>query len=208
MVCRCYTQQWRDNLSRTGGLTVASLRIFETAVHGCVSVWTDQFKDHRGYFSETFNRADYAKAGLPTEWPQDNVSNSNEWVLRGLHIQRKNPQGKLVRCIKGMIWDCCVDLRKDSPTFGKSHGQLLQPGHTLYCPPGTAHGFLAMAPRSIVYYKCTTLYDKESDGGIFPLDPDLKIPWPVSGTPVMSEKDRNLPSLKQWLNDPRGLIYE
>ena len=190
-----------------GGANVAALRLIKTPVDGCNVIFTEQYKDDRGYFSESFNQEDYLKVGLPVVWPQDNVSNSNEWVLRGLHIQRKRPQGKLVRCIKGSVWDVCLDLRPESPTFMKWHGQLLNGGASMYCPAGTAHGFLAMVPRSIVYYKCTTLYDKDSDGGISPLDPELKIPWPIGGTMIMSEKDKGLPTMKQWLEDPRG-IYE
>lgn len=186
---------------------MASLRLIPTVVQGCSVVVGTQFKDHRGYFSETFNRADFHEVGLPTEWPQDNVSNSSQWVLRGLHIQRKNSQGKLVRCVKGSVWDVCVDVRKDSPTFGLWHGQMLNGGDVLYCPPGTAHGFLAMVPRSIVYYKCTSIYDRESDGGINPYDPDLRISWPTDSPVIMSDKDKGLPTLKQWLDDPRGLTY-
>lgn len=187
-----------------GRADVASLHLTPTAVDGCSVIWSEQFRDNRGYFGETFHREDFFKAGLPAEWPQDNVSNSEEWVLRGLHIQRNNPQGKLVRCVKGCIQDICLDLRPESPTYLKYHMQLIKGGGSMYCPPGTAHGFLAMVPRTIVYYKCTTLYDKDSDGGINPFDPDLKIPWPCV-SPIVSEKDRNLPTLKQWLEDPRGL---
>ncbi len=187
-----------------GRADVASLQLTSTPVQGCQVIWSDQFRDFRGYFAETFNRKDFLNAKLPVEWPQDNISNSEAFVLRGLHIQRNNPQGKLVRCVKGTIYDVCLDLRPDSPTFLKYHMQMLHGGGSMYCPPGTAHGFLAMVPRTIVYYKCTSIYDVESDGGVNPLDPELKIPWPCT-SPVLSEKDRHLPTLREWLEDQRGL---
>lgn len=183
---------------------MASLHLTATDVEGCFVIYGEGFSDNRGYFTESFNRNEFLKNGLPVEYPQDNISNSHQWVLRGLHIQRKNPQGKLVRCIKGTVYDVCLDLRPDSPSYLNFHMQPLSGVGMMYCPPGTAHGFIAMDPRTIVYYKCTTLYDKDSDGGINPLDPELGIPWP-SKNHVISEKDKGLPSLKEWLADPRGI---
>ena len=135
---------------------------------------------------------------MPVEWPQDNISNSNKGVLRGLHIQKTNPQGKLVRCIRGKILDVCLDLRRDSPTFLKHTAVILDdPSKALYCPPGTAHGFFAIE-ESMIYYKCTSFYDKSSDGGIWAHDPELNIDWPAAHS-IMSDKDMSLPKLEEFL---------
>jgi dTDP-4-dehydrorhamnose 3,5-epimerase len=187
---------------------MASLRLTHTVIKDCYSLETGLYEDMRGVFMETWNRRDFIDAGLPINWPQDNISTSHKNVLRGLHIQRSNCQGKLVRCVQGSIFDVCLDLRRDSPSFLCWHGEVLTGGKALYCPPGTAHAFLALEPESIVYYKCSTLYDKASDGGICPLDPLLKIEWPSSEDLIVSLKDQNLPTLEQWLADPRGIDYE
>lgn len=178
----------------------SSLRVSATPVEGCLLVETNLFEDMRGVFVEGWNAATFKEVGLPLDWPQDNISISHKNVIRGLHIQRKNPQGKLVRCSSGAILDLCLDLRKDSPTFMEWHAQRLEGGTALYCPPGTAHGFLALEDRSIVYYKCTTLYDRESDGGVNWMDPELDIHWwRTIDNPIMSDKDKNLPGVREWL---------
>ncbi len=160
---------------------------------------------------EAWTQDSFSEVGLPTEWPQDNISISSQFVVRGLHIQRRNPQGKLVHCIQGAILDMCLDLRRDSPTFLGTHMERLEPGRSLYCPPGTAHGFLALEDRSIVYYKCSTLYDRETDGGVDFLDPDLDSHWPRTWNQmyslIRSDKDKGLPSVREWLADRRG-VYE
>lgn len=176
------------------------LRVSETRVHGCWVVETRLFEDMRGTFVETWNARDFAEVGLPLEWPQDNVSSSKKDVLRGLHIQRTNPQGKLVRCTNGAILDLCLDLRTESPTFLKWHMERLEAGRALYLPPGTAHGFLALVEQSVVYYKCTTLYDRESDGGVNVWDEEIGLPHEFTlWTSIMSDKDRNLPNMRDWL---------
>ncbi len=180
------------------------LHLEQTRVKDCVVFDLPAFEDVRGSFLETYNFLHFHLAGLPTDWPQDNVSTSRDRVLRGLHIQRYRPQGKLVRCLRGVVWDVCLDLREDSPTFLGWHGETLKAGKTIYCPPGTAHGFVALEAESIVYYKCTSLYDFDSDGGLNALDPFLGIQWPHLDF-VMSDKDKALPSLREWLKDPRGL---
>jgi len=186
------------------GLALASQ---PTVVNGCFSLNWQQFEDHRGVFFEAFNEQAFRETGLPTHWPQDNISLSKASVLRGLHIQRNNPQGKLVRCISGRILDVCVDLRPDSPSFGLWHAELLEGSKALFCPPGTAHGFYSIT-ESVVYYKCTTLYDKESDGGINPLDPKLAIPWemytPGFDKTILSDKDLKLPTLREYMERYNG----
>lgn len=185
-----------------------ALKVAETSIEGCWTVKNDVFRDDRGTFLETWNSKDFSEVGLPIKWPQDNVSVSHRTVMRGLHIQRRKPQGKLVRCLRGSILDVCLDLRDDSPTFKRMHIEILQKGQGLYLPPGTAHGFLALSNQSVVYYKCTTLYDKNSDGGVNFMSVDQQIMGGLNGTFIMSPKDMGLPMLEDWLDDPRGLTYE
>lgn len=188
---------------------MSRLRLTETSVSGCKIIEPRVFEDHRGSFMEAFNEADFKEAGLPTHWPQDNIGISNKNVIRGLHIQRKNPQGKLVRCVRGALFDVCLDLRRDSPTYGKWHAETLFGAKSMYCPPGTAHGFLALQADSVIYYKCTTLYDGETDGGICPMDGLILPHWPIDPTKViLSEKDKKLPGYKAWVNDPLGVWNE
>lgn len=186
----------------------ASLRVSETPVKGCLVVETSLFEDMRGTFVEGWNADTFREVGLPLHWPQDNISTSYQNVVRGLHIQRFNPQGKLVRCAEGAIIDVCLDLRPDSPSFKKWHIERLEAGRALYLPPGTAHGFLALAPRNVVYYKCTTLYDRETDGGINVLSGNWVLDMKLPPELIMSDKDKNLPSMEQWLADPRGTYVE
>lgn len=175
-------------------------RLEPTAVNGCLRLEFDTFVDKRGSFAEAFHTEHFAQAGLPYIWAQDNISISSAMVLRGLHIQRTDPQGKLVRCLQGSIVDVCLDLRKDSPTFKKWHVEELSGNVGLYCPPGTAHGFLATMPDSVVYYKCTSHYHKESDGGVNPFDPDLGMHWSLFNEKLnVSDKDRALPTMDEWL---------
>lgn len=184
---------------------MSRLHLERTEVEGCYIIEAPVFEDHRGSFMETFNAQDFLDVGLPTIWPQDNIGVSKMNVVRGLHIQRANPQGKLIRCISGMIFDVCLDLRRNSPTFGKLATAELKagnPGRSFYCPPGTAHGFLAQWPESVIHYKCTTLYDKASDGGIFPFDRPLRHIWPIDpARAIISEKDQRAPGLHRWLEE-------
>ncbi len=177
-----------------------------TVIDGCIVIQPNLYQDVRGFFCESYNAVDFRDAGLPTSWPQDNQSMSHQNVLRGMHIQRKNPQGKLVRCVSGQIYDVCLDLRPESKTYLKWHGEFLQGAKSMYCPPGTAHGFLAMEPHCVVYYKCTSLYDAETDGGFNAVG--IGITWPTLSCPVRSEKDIALPLLEEWLADKRGVWNE
>ena len=160
------------------------------------------FGDERGFFMESYNKDTFTKAGLSMEFIQDNHSCSSAGVVRGLHFQKEPfAQGKLVRVLKGSIIDVVVDLRKDSISFGK---HLLIPldsdkRNMVYVPVGFAHGFATLT-ESMVMYKCTCGYDKNSDGGIRWNDPDLGINWGIEH-PVLSEKDAALPCLKDIAND-------
>ena len=160
------------------------------------------YSDPRGRFLESWNEAACQDTQLPHHWPQDNVSHSHHGVLRGLHIQRRNPQGKLVRCLVGSIYDVAVDLRPDSPTRGRWVGTVLSDRSVetaLWVPPGFAHGFQVISRDAVVLYKCSTLYDKDSDGGVCWKDPALAITWPEPEKAIVSAKDSALPSLKDYL---------
>jgi dTDP-4-dehydrorhamnose 3,5-epimerase len=157
------------------------------------------FPDGRGLFFELFKASEFTKAGLATHFPQDNFSFSKKDVLRGLHYQ-KNPkaQGKLVSVLKGSIWDVAVDLRRQSPTFLKWVSAELNDRNRamLYIPPGFAHGFLALTDDVHLLYKCTHEYDPQADAGVRWDDPEIGISWPIKH-PILSEKDRVLPSVSQ-----------
>ena len=157
------------------------------------------FPDDRGFFLEAFKVSDFAEAGLPTCFVQDNVSFSRKDVIRGLHYQ-KNPkaQGKLVSVLKGGVWDVAVDIRRQSPTFLEWVAtELNDQSHAmLYIPPGFAHGFAALTGDVHLLYKCTSEYDPQADAGIRWDDPTIAVSWPV-GRPILSDKDRRLPLVAQ-----------
>jgi dTDP-4-dehydrorhamnose 3,5-epimerase len=168
---------------------IEGLYIIEPTVHG----------DQRGYFMETYSQRDMQEAGLNMVFVQDNQSMSVKGVLRGLHFQKEFPQGKLVRVIKGRVFDVAVDLRKDSPTFGKSYAVLLNDENKrqFYVPEGFAHGFLVTSEYATFAYKCTRLYDPSGEGGLLWSDPALGIDWPLDGCEVLlSEKDKKHPTLE------------
>lgn len=158
--------------------------------------------DSRGFFLETFNAREFAAAGLPTEWVQDNHSRSGRGVLRGLHYQLHEPQGKLVRVARGRVFDVAVDIRRSSPSFGCWTGALLtdEGQEMLYIPPGFAHGFLVLSDEADFLYKCTTLWDRASDRSIRWNDPAIGVAWPLEGpdgplTPLLSPRDMESPLL-------------
>jgi len=175
---------------------MAKFKFTGTGIEGLTIIEPAVFGDGRGYFMETFQTEEFRNAGLPAEFVQDNQSKSRKGVLRGLHFQRKNPQGKLVRVISGEVYDVAVDLRKSSPTFGKHYGVVLSAENKLqfYVPERFAHGFLVLSETAEFVYKCTRLYDPGDEGGVLWNDPDLNIEWPVSGAEILlSEKDKALP---------------
>lgn len=171
-------------------------------VHECGVIEYDVHADQRGWFMETFNRREVACEGIPIpwQWAQDSLSFSLQGVQRGFHLQRRNPQGKLVSCLIGKILDVCLDLRRDSPTFMKITRVILSSDKAMsfYLPPGTAHAFLALE-HALVQYKCTSSYDAETDGGVDAMSPELAFVWP-EGNFFRSEKDRALPKLVDYLN--------
>ncbi len=156
------------------------------------------FEDARGFFLETYKYSDFAAHGIPETFVQDNHSRSVRGVLRGLHFQ--NPpqaQGKLVRVVRGEIFDVAVDIRPSSPTFGQWVGEILSETNQrmLYIPPGFAHGFLVLSELADVSYKVTAEYAPELDSGIIWNDPTIQIQWPLQGPPLLSPKDAALPTL-------------
>ena len=175
------------------------MKAIETPLNDVVIVEAPVFTDERGWFTEVHHSAKFAAIGLPTEFLQDNHSRSSQHVLRGLHFQRKNPQGKLVRPVTGVIFDVAVDLRRSSSTFAQWFGITLSAGdgRQLWIPPGFAHGFLVLSESADVSYKCTTLYDHPSDASLAWNDPTVGITWPLDEmqAPLMSAKDLAAPLL-------------
>ena len=162
-----------------------------------------RFEDERGWFSETYNQRRELALGLDVVFVQDNHSLSRSvGVLRGLHFQAPpHGQGKLVRCLRGRIWDVAIDIRKGSPTYGRwvSAELSAENGSQLYVPVGFAHGFVTLEPDTEVEYKVTDYYDRDSEGGLIWNDPTLALPWPLPpGGPVLSDKDLLLPRLAEF----------
>ncbi len=173
----------------------------KTSIEGVYIIEPQVFDDERGYFMETYQKEEFAKAGLDFEFVQDNQSKSKKGVLRGLHFQYTQPQGKLVRVISGEVFDVAVDLRKDSPTYGKSEGVILSSENKLqfYIPEGFAHGFVVLSDEAEFTYKCTDFYKANDEGGIKWDDPDLGIDWPIDDIDeiILSDKDKLLKTLKE-----------
>ena len=158
------------------------------------------FKDERGFFLESYKKSDFINNGINIDFNQDNHSRSTKGVLRGLHYQASpKGQAKIVRCIKGEIFDVAVDIRKNSPTFGKWVGEKLseENKHMLYIPDGFAHGFVVLSDIAEILYKASNEYSKEHDRVILWCDPDIGIDWGIDFEPILSEKDRVQPKLKE-----------
>ena len=178
------------------------MKISKGALQDVIIIEPSVFEDSRGLFFESFNSNTWGKQGLPNQFVQDNQSLSAKGVLRGLHFQKGiHAQGKLVRVISGRVMDIAVDMRPESSTFGKWEFYDLdaKTNKMVYIPTGFAHGFLALE-ESIFSYKCTTGYNKESEGGIIWNDPTLKIDWPID-QPNVSEKDLLLPTFDSYFKN-------
>lgn len=174
------------------------MKVINTKLQGCVVIEPKVFGDKRGFFLEAFNVERYADLlGLTDPFVQDNHSHSNRGVLRGLHLQRNNPQGKLVRVVRGAVFDVAVDLRAGSQTYGQWESVILSEENKkqFWVPPGFAHGFQVLCDSTDFEYKCTTYYDPSDEIAIKWSDPDLKIPWPID-TPTLSDKDAKAPAMK------------
>ncbi len=171
----------------------------ETSIKDVFVIETKKFGDNRGYFMETYKKQDFDNAGLKYDFVQDNQSKSKKGVLRGLHFQKTFPQAKLVRCLEGEVFDVCVDLRKNSKTYGKWEGVVLsgEKGNQFMIPRGFAHGFLVLSDTATFCYKCDEIYHPEDEGGIAYDDPDVNINWNFDGEILLSEKDKKHLSLKE-----------
>ncbi len=170
------------------------MNIVETAVPGPLIIEPKVFGDDRGFFMETWNEARFAERGLDLPFVQDNHSRSARGVLRGIHFQNPNPQGKLVRVTAGRVWDVAIDLRRSSPAFGRWVGVELSAENKrmFWVPPGFGHGFISLDDGTDFLYKCTALYDPASEHTLQWDDPAAGIEWPLEGIePTLSGKDRD-----------------
>jgi dTDP-4-dehydrorhamnose 3,5-epimerase len=176
-----------------------ALQVIKLSIEGLLEIRPRVFGDTRGYFVETYSERDFASAGITARFVQDNESRSRRGVLRGLHFQKRHPQGKLVRVIEGEVFDAAVDLRAGSPTFGRWEGVHLsgELKNQFYIPPGFAHGFLVLSDEAVFAYKCTDFYYPEDEDGIRWDDPSLNIAWPIDEIAeeplLLSAKDDALP---------------
>ena len=176
------------------------MKIIKTPIQGLLVLQPNVFKDERGHFFESWSKQEFKNIGLELDFVQDNQSLSQKGVLRGLHFQ--NPpfsQGKLVRVIKGSVLDVAVDIRKESSTYGQHFSiELSEENKTMFwLPPGFAHGFITLEDDTIFSYKCTKVYNKESEGALLWRDNDLRINWGID-SPIVSEKDQIAPNFANF----------
>jgi dTDP-4-dehydrorhamnose 3,5-epimerase len=171
----------------------------ETKLTGVIVLEPDVFSDERGFFLETWNQARYESVGIPGTFVQDNVSFSKKGILRGLHFQYPQPQGKLVQVLSGQVVDVAVDIRIGSPTYGQWISKELsgENHRQMYIPPGFAHGYCVTSQTAVFSYKCTDFYNPATEQGIIWNDPELKIGWPTA-KPVLSPKDAGYSRLKDF----------
>jgi dTDP-4-dehydrorhamnose 3,5-epimerase len=177
------------------------MKFIATELPGVTLIEPDVFRDARGFFLETYHARKYAEGGVPGPFVQDNHSFSSRGTLRGLHAQRANPQGKLVRAVEGEMFDVAVDIRRGSPTFGRWLGFVLSGDNfrQLWIPPGFAHGFCVLSERVHVEYKCTGFYDPKDELTVAWNDPAIGIRWPIEA-PTLSAKDQSAPRLAELLD--------
>ncbi|MBR1778910.1 MAG: dTDP-4-dehydrorhamnose 3,5-epimerase [Clostridia bacterium] len=187
---------------------MSKFKFIETEIKDVYIIEPQVFGDNRGYFMETYNYEAFKEAGLDMKFVQDNQSCSKRGVLRGLHFQKSYPQGKLVRVIKGKVFDVAVDLRKGSETYGKWVGVTLtdENKRQFYIPEGFAHGFLVLSDIAEFVYKCTDFYHPEDDSGIIWNDKDIGIDWPIESDMeiLLSEKDKNQQTFKFYTEITEG----
>ncbi len=178
------------------------MKIIQTPLQDCYIIEATVFEDDRGYFFEKYNEKKFEElTGQNGNFVQDNISKSSYGVLRGIHLQKgEHAQAKLVSCLEGKVWDVAVDLRKESPTFGKWFGIELTPENKrqLYVPRGFGHGFSVLSETAIFSYKCDNFYNKDSEGSVIWNDEDLNIDWKLpNDVIILSEKDEKLPNFKE-----------
>jgi dTDP-4-dehydrorhamnose 3,5-epimerase len=174
----------------------------ETRLDGLVLLEPEVHGDERGFLVETFSERDWREAGVDSEFVQDNHSRSSGGILRGLHFQRSPGQAKLVRCLRGRVWDVAVDLRRDSPTFAQWEGHELDDvrHHQLFVPRGFAHGFCVLSDVADVHYRLSNYYDPATEAGIAWDDPTVAVDWPIDD-PQVSERDATAPKLAEIEDD-------
>ena len=180
------------------------MKVLTTAIDGVFIIEPRVFGDSRGYFFESYNAGDFkTQIGLEINFVQDNESSSHYGVVRGLHFQLPPfTQSKLLRCVRGRVLDVAVDIRKNSPTYGKYVTcELTEENHRqFFVPKGFAHGFCVLSENAIFQYKCDEFYHPEAEGAIAWNDPDIKIPWPINADEIeLSEKDKHHPFLKDFI---------
>lgn len=173
------------------------MKVIETKLPGVLIIEPRAFGDNRGFFMETWQQDRYEAIGIKEKFVQDNLSFSSRGVLRGLHYQNPNAQGKLVSVVQGEVFDVAVDIRVGSPTLGQWVGVNLsgENHRQLWVPPGFAHGFCVLSDTAYFTYKCTDIYTPSAEGGIMWNDPDIGIEWPIEDA-LLSEKDKVYPRLK------------
>lgn len=178
------------------------MNIIQTDLPGVLIIEPRVFGDERGFFMETWQQNRYAEAGLPERFVQDNISYSRHGILRGLHYQNPQAQGKLVYVLQGEVYDVAVDIRVGSPHFGRAVGVTLSADNKrqFYVPPGFAHGFCVTSEAALFVYKCTEFYNSALEGAIRWDDPRLEIDWPIS-EPLLSDKDKVAPLLSEVHQD-------
>jgi dTDP-4-dehydrorhamnose 3,5-epimerase len=178
------------------------VNVIETDLSGVLILEPRVFGDERGFFMESYNAGRYGEAGLPDRFVQDNLSFSRHGVLRGLHFQNPQPQGKLVSVLQGEVFDVAVDIRVGSPTFGRWTGVTLSAENKrqFYVPPDFGHGFVVTSDVALFFYKCTDYYAPHAEGSILWDDPEIGIEWPLEA-PTLSEKDRAAPTLRETPED-------
>ena len=179
---------------------MGKLKVTKCDIEGLAIIEPEVHRDNRGYFVETYNKKDMEEVGLDMNFVQDNQSMSTKGVLRGLHRQMEYPQGKLVRVIRGEVFDVAVDLREESPTYGKWYGVILSEENMkqYYIPEGFAHGFLVLSDEAEFAYKVTDFFHPGDEQGIMWNDPDIGVDWPITDDMeiILSEKDKKWPALK------------
>ncbi len=177
------------------------MKVTQTKLSGALIFEPKVFGDQRGFFMETWNQQRYKEAGLDVDFVQSNLSKSSKGVLRGLHFQNPNPQGKLVQILTGEVFDVAVDIRQGSPTFGQWHGEILTGDNhkQFYIPEGFAHGFCVLSDTAIFSYMCTNFYSPADEISLIWNDPFIEIDWPID-TPSLSEKDEKALSLEDIPN--------
>ncbi len=191
---------------------MGKIKVTTCEIEGLYEIEPTVFGDARGYFMETYNYQDFKEAGIDVQFVQDNQSASKKGVLRGLHFQIRYPQDKLVRVLRGEVFDVAVDLRKGSKTYGKWHGVRLSAENKkqFFIPKDFAHGFLVLSEEAEFAYKCTDFYHPDDEGGLLYNDPDIGVEWPVpEGTElIMTDKDKKWGGIRAYTRQYRADFYE